>query len=130
MTRIVFLRASIFALVAAVAPAVAGAQPSKATQASGNTAPLSKSSEDDCESRIQRLDALDAEGEERLAAKYQAIDVCARQYGHDTTIEKLVKECAKFEEQPVLKQQFMADCQLAAFTYANALRALKMEYGK
>jgi len=41
-----------------------------------------------------------------------------------------VKECAKFEEQPVVKQQFVAECQLAAFKYANALRALKMEYKK
>jgi len=30
----------------------------------------------------------------------------------------------------VVKQQFVAECQLAAFKYANALRTLKMEYKK
>jgi len=29
-----------------------------------------------------------------------------------------------------VKQQLVADCQLAAFNYANALYALKAEYGK
>jgi hypothetical protein len=33
-------------------------------------------------------------------------------------------------ERPVIKQQFVAECQLAAFKYANALRWLKAEYGK
>jgi hypothetical protein len=37
---------------------------------------------------------------------------------------------AKDEEQPVVKQQFVAECQLAAFGYANALRTLKAEYRK
>ena len=41
-----------------------------------------------------------------------------------------MKECAKYEEQPVLKQQSVAECQLAAFSYANGLRTLKEEYGK
>jgi hypothetical protein len=41
-----------------------------------------------------------------------------------------VKECAKYEEQPVVKQQAVAECQLAAFNYANALRTLKAEFGK
>ena len=45
-------------------------------------------------------------------------------------IGRLVTECAKYVEQPVVKQQFVADCQLAAFGYANALRALKLEFGK
>ena len=41
-----------------------------------------------------------------------------------------MKECARYEEQPVLKQQFVAECQLAAFNYANALYTLKAEYRK
>jgi hypothetical protein len=58
------------------------------------------------------------------------IDFCANQYKHDETIQKLVDECAKYEQQPVVMQQFVADCQIAAFGYANALRTLKLEYGK
>jgi hypothetical protein len=79
---------------------------------------------------MQKLDASNAEGEERLAAKYEVIEFCARQYERDATIKMLVKECAKYAEQPVLKQQFLAECQLAAFAYANALRTLKTEYRK
>jgi hypothetical protein len=67
---------------------------------------------------------------ERLATKNEVIEFCASQYKHDKTIERLAKECAKYEEQPVVKQQSVAECQLAAFSYANALRTLKEEYGK
>ena len=84
----------------------------------------------DCEARMQKLEASQAEGAERLAEKNQVIGHCTRQYRNDKTIQALVKECAKFEEQPVLKQQFLAECQLGAFTYANALRTLKAEYRK
>jgi hypothetical protein len=45
-------------------------------------------------------------------------------------IERLVSECAKYEEQAVVKQQAVAECQLAAFGYANALRSLKTDYRK
>ena len=82
------------------------------------------------ETRIQRLDASNAEGQERLDEKHVVIDFCADQYKHDKTIQRLVDECAKYEEQPVVKQQFVAECQLAAFGYANALRTLKAEHGK
>jgi hypothetical protein len=41
-----------------------------------------------------------------------------------------VKQCARYEEQAIVKQQFVADCMLAAFNYANALYALKAEYAK
>jgi hypothetical protein len=41
-----------------------------------------------------------------------------------------VKACAKYEEQPEIKQQAVAECQLAAFGYAEALRTLKADYGK
>jgi hypothetical protein len=30
----------------------------------------------------------------------------------------------------MIKQQFVAECMLAAFGYANALHVLKAEYGK
>jgi hypothetical protein len=85
---------------------------------------------DDCETRIRKLDASQAEGEERLAEKNEVIDYCATQYKKDKKIEMLVKECAKYEEQAVVKQQFVAECQLAAFSYANALHTLKTEYRK
>ena len=58
------------------------------------------------------------------------IGTCATQYKKDKTIGMLVRECAKHEEQAVVKQQFVAECQLAAFNYANALHTLKAEYRK
>ena len=129
MTKAVFVCASI-ALAAAVAPALAGGQPRNGTHVVQNTAPRPTSGAKDCEARIAQLDASNAEGEERLAEKDEVIAVCARQYERDRTIGRLVQACAKFEEQPVVKQQFVADCQLAAFNYANALRMLKAEYKK
>jgi hypothetical protein len=119
---------SILALVAAVAPGRAE-QAAKGKQALPSAASPAKS-DDDCETRMRKLDASDAEGEERLAEKNEVIGHCASQYKRDKTIERLVKECAKYEEQPVVKQQFVAECQLAAFNYANALRTLKAEYRK
>jgi hypothetical protein len=86
--------------------------------------------ENDCETRMRKLDQSPAEGVERLAEKNAAIDYCADQYEKDKTIARLVRECAKYEEQPVIKQQFVAECMLAAYTYANALYFLKAEYGK
>jgi hypothetical protein len=85
---------------------------------------------DDCEARIGKLEASQAEGAERLAEKNAVIGSCASQYKRDKTIEQLVKECRKYEAQPVLQQQFVAECQLAAFNYANALRTLKAESRK
>ncbi len=79
---------------------------------------------------MEKLDASPTEGEERLAEKHLVIDYCASQYKNDKMVARLVKECAKYEEQPVVKQQFVAECQLAAFNYANALYALKAEYRK
>ena len=110
MTKYILCCASILALVTAAAPPAHAA--------------------DDCEARIQKLDASDAEGEERLAVKGEVIEYCLSQYKNDKTIQGLVKECAKYEEQPVIKQQFVAECQLAAFNYANALRSLKAQYRK
>ncbi|HTV37683.1 MAG TPA: hypothetical protein VMF12_14720 [Xanthobacteraceae bacterium] len=85
---------------------------------------------EDCETSIQKLDASQAEGEERLAEKNEVIERCATQYKNDKMIGRLVNECAKFEEQAVVKQQSVAECQLAAFNYANALHSLKADYGK
>jgi uncharacterized coiled-coil protein SlyX len=109
--------AAILALAITVAPGQAEQAKSAAPAAS-----------EDCEARIQKLEASTAEGEERLAEKNVVIVACSRQYRRDTTIERLVKECAKYEEQPVVKQQLLAECQLAAYGYANALRSLKAEY--
>jgi hypothetical protein len=115
MTKCILCCVSILALVAAAVPAHA-ADPSRA--------------KDDCEARISKLDASDAEGEERLAEKREVIDYCFSQYKNDKAIQRLVMDCAKYEEQPVVKQQFVAECQLAAFNYANALRTLKEQYRK
>lgn len=111
--------AAILALVVAMAPGHAEQAKRAAPAAS-----------EDCEARIQKLEASTAEGEERLAEKNAVIAHCARQYRRDQTIVALVKECAKYEEQPVVKQQLLAECQLAAYGYANALRSLKAEYRK
>ena len=89
-----------------------------------------KPAEDDCEARMRKLDASPAEGEERLREKNEVIGYCAGQYKNHKTIARLVKECAKYVEQRVVKQQFVAECQLAAFNYANALNTLKTEYRK
>jgi hypothetical protein len=89
-----------------------------------------RAGEGDCETRLQKLDSSQAEGQERLDEKNAVISSCASQYKSDKMIGKLVKECAKYEAQPVVKQQFVAECQLAAFTYANALHTLKAEYRK
>lgn len=103
--------------------------------APGTAAPKDKSPapiavEEDCEARIQKLEGSQAEGEERLAEKNSVIGACAKQYRRDQTVERLVRECRKYEEQPVVKQQMLAECQLAAYGYANALQNLKAEFRK
>jgi hypothetical protein len=130
MTKSVFACASIIALVTATAPGFAGEQIAADTHAPRSAASQPTPIEDDCETRIEKLDASNAEGQQRLDEKNMVIDFCANQYKHDKTIEKLVAECAKYAEQPVVKQQFVAECQLAAFGYANALHTLKAEHGK
>lgn len=117
MSKVGYAAACIAAVLAAV-PVAAIAQAEKPGPAA------------DCETRMQALDASNAEGEERFAEKNGVIALCGRQYARDTTIQRLVKECAKYVAQPVVKQQFAADCMLAAFGYANALRTLKSEYRK
>ena len=112
MTKAIFCCVSVLALVFAAAPASHGEQ------------------REDCETSMRKLDASQAEGEERLAEKNDVIGRCAAQYKRDKTIERLVNECAKYEEQAVVKQQAVAECQLAAFNYANALHTLKTEYRK
>ena len=78
---------------------------------------------------MRKLEASTAEGEARLDEKNEVLDVCDSQYKRDKAIGNLVKTCAKYEEQPVVKQQAVAECQLAAFNYANSLRSLKADYG-
>jgi hypothetical protein len=90
----------------------------------------SQEQKDHCETRMTKLDASQAEGSDRLAEKNSVIECRGSQYKHDKMIQGLVKECAKYEQQPIIKQQFVAECRLAAYGYANALYALKTEYGK
>lgn len=130
MTSSILCCVSILALVTAAAPARSGEQAANDEHVLPNAFSPTNSTEGDCEARIQKLDASQAEGAVRLAEKYLVIGYCASQYKNDKTIESLVTECAKYEERPVLKRQFVAECQLAAFTYANALYALKAEYRK
>jgi hypothetical protein len=85
---------------------------------------------DDCEARMDKLDVSHAEGADRLAEKNAAIEYCGRQYRRDKTIGLLVRECAKYEEQPITKQQSVADCMLSAYGYANSLYSLKADYKK
>jgi len=130
MTNSVLCCVWTLALVTATAPARSGEQAAKDTQVLSSASSTTDSAEGDCENRIRQLDDSQAAGEERLAEKNRVINYCASQYGNDKTIETLVHECAKYEEQPVVKQQFVAECQLAAFNYANALYTLKAEYRK
>lgn len=129
MTRSILCCVSALALIAA-APAAHGEQRGHDKRVSPSAASPRNSTREDCETRIQKLDASQAEGEERLAEKNEVIGHCAAAYEHDKTIQRLVNECAKYEEQPVVKQQSVAECQLAAFNYANALHTLKTEYRK
>jgi hypothetical protein len=130
MTKPILCCGLIVALVIAVAPAGHGKERANNKRVSPPAVSLPNSIGEDCETRMQKLDASQAEGEERLAEKNEVIDYCATQYKKDKTIKTLVKECTKYEEQAVVKQQFLAECQLAAFNYANALRTLKTEYRK
>jgi hypothetical protein len=119
MTNSILCATFILAAVTAVVPA----------QAADRTAG-DKSAGSACESRIRQLEASPAQGQERLNEKNAVIEYCADQYETDQMIQTLVDECAKYEEQPVVIQQFVAECQLAAFNYANTLYALKAEAGK
>jgi len=130
MTNSILCCVSILALVTAAAPAWSGEQAANGKQVLPSASSPTNSPEADCEARMQKLDESRAEGEERLAEKRLVIDYCASQYRNDKTIARLVKECARYAEQPVVKQQFVAECQLAAFNYANALYTLKAEYRK
>jgi hypothetical protein len=120
----------VLALVIATPHAGRGQQRANNKGVSPGGAALPNSVGEDCETRMRKLDASQAEGEERLAEKNDVIGHCAAQYKRDKTIERLVNECAKYEEQAVVKQQAVAECQLAAFNYANALHTLKTEYRK
>jgi hypothetical protein len=128
MTNFIVCCVSIVALVTAAIPARSAEQAAHGKHVLPSAASPAKSAEDDCEARMRKLDASPAEGEERLREKNEVIDYCASQYKNDKTITRLVKECAKYIEQPVVKQQSVAECQLAAFNYADALYTLRAEY--
>jgi hypothetical protein len=129
-TKSILCGISILAFAVAATSAGHGEQRANSNRLSPSAASPVHSNGDDCETSIQKLDASQAEGEERLAEKNEVIDRCATQYKNDKMIGRLVSECATFEEQAVVKQQSVAECQLAAFSYANALHSLKTEYGK
>ena len=130
MARTVVCLVSVIALLTAAASVRAVAQTTPDKPVLRSTSRLPNLTRDDCEAKIAKLDASAAEGEERLFEKHAVIDVCLDQYKHDKTIVSLVLECAKYEEQPVVKQQFVAECQLAAFKYGGELRALKAQFRK
>jgi hypothetical protein len=122
MTKSILCCVSVLALLTAVMPAGAE-QAAKGKQVS-RPAPAPA---EDCETRIGKLESSKAEGAERLAEKNEVIDHCSNQYKRDKTIERLVKECQKHEGQSMVRQQFVAECQLAAYGYANALYTLRAE---
>jgi hypothetical protein len=119
------------AVALVMAATMAGAQQSAGTKrVSPSAVSRANSTGDDCEAWIRKLDASDAEGEERLRVKNDVIEHCDAQYRRDKTIDRLVNECAKYEEQAIIKQQSVAECQLAAYGYANALYTLRAWYRK
>ena len=84
----------LIALVAVAVPALSGQLSADDKRALPAAVSKTNSSEGDCEARMRKLDASQAEGEERLAEKNSVIDYCASQYKNDKTIARLVKECA------------------------------------
>ena len=111
MTNSTLCCVSILVLVTAAGPARSGEQAAKDKHVLPSAFSLTNSTGRERQTRIRKLEASQAEGEERLAEKHLVIDYCASRYKNDKTIERLVKECAKYEEQPVVKQQFVAECQ-------------------
>ena len=85
MTKAIFVGVSIFTVVTAVVPAVAVERTAKELR---DTSSPPNSTKGDCEARIEKLDASNAEGEERLAEKNQVIGFCARDYEHNNTIKR------------------------------------------
>jgi hypothetical protein len=130
MTKSFLCCVSVLALVIAVASDGHGEQRAGTKGASPSAASLPNSAGENCETRMRKLDASQAEGDERLREKNEVIDHCNAQYKRDKMIERLVDECARYEEQPIVKQQSVAECELAAFNYANTLYALRADYRK
>ena len=113
MTKCTLFCVSLLTLAAATVPARAAGK-----------------AKDSCETRIEKLEVSQAEGAERLAEKNDTVERCDSQYKRDKTVQRLVSECAKYLEQPVIKQLLVTECQISAFKYANALKMLKAEYRK
>ena len=90
MTNFILCCVSILVLVTAAAPALSGEQAAYGKHVLPNASSPAKSTEDDCETRMRKLDASPAEGEERLREKNEVIDYCANQYKNDKTIARLV----------------------------------------
>lgn len=117
--------ASIFVLVAVSLMSGGYPQVAEAKGAKRTTSSLPKSTDDNCESKINQSNVSEAEGEERLQEKNEALSFCASQYKGERKIDALVKDCRKYVSQSVVSQQAVADCQLAAYSYANAIAALR-----
>jgi hypothetical protein len=130
MTKSFLCCVSVLALVIAAASAGNGEPRASTKRASPSAASLPNSTGENCEARMQKLDSSQAEGEERLREKNEVISHCNAQFKRDRMIERMVDECAKYEEQPIVKQQSVAECELAAFNYANTLYALRADYRK
>ncbi len=119
MTRFILCCVSLLALAAAPAPASAQA---KVKPAAPKAAPQPP---EDCADKIQKFEKSDAEGAERLAVKWEVVAFCDKEFKRDATVQRLVKDCAKYMDQPVLRQLLVTECQLAAYSYGNAMRMLK-----
>jgi hypothetical protein len=86
MTNFILCCVSILVLVTAAAPALSGGQAVYGRHVLPNASSPAKSTEDDCETRMRKLDASPAEGQERLREKNEVIDYCASAFPPDFEI--------------------------------------------
>src|SRR5262249_27024078 len=88
MTKGVLCCVSILALMAASPPVRAAEPGARDGPMVRGAASKSSRTGGDCEARMRKLEASDAEGEERLNEKHAVIDICDRQYRSDKTIDR------------------------------------------
>ncbi len=74
-----------------------------------------------CRSEIEKLNRSTAEGQQRLTEKNHVIKVCADQFENSQTYLPLIATCRKYEGQPLVLQQLVADCVLSVYGFANAV---------
>lgn len=82
---------------------------------------------DKCLAKIFSLQTSSTEGEDRLHEKQDVIDLCAIQFQGDQVVARLVKNCSQCEEDSVVSKQTASDCQIAAYSYAASLAAIKAD---